>query len=541
MVSSNTYIMSNKHDDTLPVPSARQKTPPKPVTPGSGRQVTELRGSMMTPEPLITSTKVPSTNPEEAANLVGGRYRLEEMLGEGGMGQVYRAIDTVINKTVALKCMTAGLPEEEKKRFEQEAHSMAKIKHENVVDVTDYGRLENDLPFFVMELLKGEDLFKMIEREGALPLERVIRITAQVCRGLGAAHQEGIVHRDVKPQNILLVKWSGKEDFVKIIDFGIAKVLGGKGVTVAGLIGTPFYMSPEQATGDPVDNRTDIYSIGIMMYEMLTGKVPFIGENNQKTLHLHLYVQPMAPSEARPDLRFPPEVDQVILKAIEKDRNKRFQSAGELEAAVMAIPLTWTDAPEASQEDRIAPLEGAHAPVTERNEGIPVVAAHSKKGVVAAIVGGTVAAIAMGLLVGNMTRQPKPQKAQTVLVLQDASARAPTSSPAPDATVEEENKKTCRIRIVTEPAGADVLVFNDKIGVTPFEADFTKENRKIEFTINKPGFGVEKIDAMPDGDKEFNRKLVKELAESKKIKKPGRRDKGKKDLDKVIKIPEHLK
>jgi len=495
----------------------------------------------MTPEPLITITKAQSTNPEEDANLVGGRYRLEEMLGEGGMGQVYRAIDTVINKTVAMKCMTAGLPEEEKKRFEQEAHSMAKIKHENVVDVTDFGRLENDLPFFVMELLKGEDLFKMIEREGALPLERVIKIASQVCRGLGAAHQEGIVHRDVKPQNILLVKWSGKEDFVKIIDFGIAKVLGGKGVTVAGLIGTPFYMSPEQATGDPVDHRTDIYSIGIMMYEMLTGKVPFIGENNQKTLHLHLYVQPMPPSEARPDLRFPPEVDLVILKAIEKDRNKRFQSASELEAAVMAIPLHWTEPIEPLLEEKSALPKDVPAPVTERNEEMPAVPAHSKKRLIAGIVGGAVVAIAAGLLVGNMTNRHKPQKTESVLVMHDASARAPTSAPAPDAMVAEENKKTCRIRIVTEPAGADVLVFNDKIGVTPFEADFTKENRKIEFTIRKQGYTDERMGVLPDGDKEFNRKLVQEKAKGKEHKKPGRKEKGKKDLDKVIKIPEHLK
>src|SRR5258705_3471444 len=206
----------------------------------------------------------------------------------------------------------------------QEAKAASKIGHENIIDITDFGETASGSVFFVMEFLEGADLAHHI-REGAMSLERTRYIMNQVCRALGAAHAKGIIHRDLKPENIFLIERNGQPDFVKILDFGIAKMNsldeGGARLTRTGMIfGTPEYMSPEQAKGDRPDHRVDIYAAGCILYEMLTGDVPFSAESFMGVLTKHMFEAPQPPTQRAPHANISPDVEAVVLKALAEDR-----------------------------------------------------------------------------------------------------------------------------------------------------------------------------------------------------------------------------
>ena len=225
-------------------------------------------------------------------------------------------------------------------RFLQEARAASMIAHENVVEITDYGQTPSGSVFFVMEMLVGEDLAHTIRREGPLPWERVRPMLVQIGRALAAAHDKGIIHRDMKPENCFRIERGGTADFIKVLDFGIAKVTGddgeGKGLTKTGMIfGTPEYMSPEQAQGMRVDHRADIYAVGIIMYELLTGRVPFTADTFMGVLTKHMFEVPDAPSSIVAGIT--PEVESVILKALQKDREHRFGTMREFVAAIDSV------------------------------------------------------------------------------------------------------------------------------------------------------------------------------------------------------------
>ena len=222
----------------------------------------------------------PSRAPElDVGSEVDGRYRIIELIGEGGMGKVYLAEHVEIGKRVALKVLHPSYSRmpDLVERFRREARAASKIGHPNIVDVTDFGATADGSVYFVMEYLEGVELGSVIEREGALDVARALRITGQICRALSAAHREGIIHRDLKPENIFLITRDGEADVVKVLDFGIAKTTEAEAarerrLTSPGMaMGTPEYMAPEQAAGRPADARTDIYSLGAIMYEMVTG------------------------------------------------------------------------------------------------------------------------------------------------------------------------------------------------------------------------------------------------------------------------------
>jgi serine/threonine-protein kinase len=284
-----------------------------------------------------------------AADLVGtvlaDRYRILKKLGEGGMGSVYLAEHTTINKRLAIKVLS---PEYSHKqdlvdRFLQEARAASMIEQENVVEITDFGSTPGGSVFFAMEFLNGEDLAGTIKREGPLPWSRVRVMMLQVCTALSAAHAAGIIHRDMKPENCYRIKRGSNEDFIKVLDFGIAKVQsdegdGGKGLTRTGMIfGTPEYMSPEQAKGEKVDHRVDIYAAGVILYELLTGRVPFTADTFMGILTKHMFEAPPAPSMVAPDCAMPADVEAIILKALQKDREYRFQSMAEMARAIEAV------------------------------------------------------------------------------------------------------------------------------------------------------------------------------------------------------------
>ena len=268
---------------------------------------------------------------------VDGRYRIDELIGEGGMGKVYLAEHVEIGKRVALKVLHASYSRmpDLVERFRREARAASKIGHPNIVDVTDSGATADGSVYFVMEYLEGVELGSVIEREGALDIARALRISGQICRALSAAHREGIIHRDLKPENIFLITRGGEADVVKVLDFGIAKTTEAEAarerrLTSPGMaMGTPEYMAPEQAAGRAADARTDIYSLGAIMYEMVTGLPPYTGDNFMEILTKKATQDPPPPLQVRTEL--PQQISELVMAAMARNPDSRPQSMDGLE------------------------------------------------------------------------------------------------------------------------------------------------------------------------------------------------------------------
>jgi serine/threonine-protein kinase len=272
--------------------------------------------------------------------VVSDRYRLTGLIGRGGMGAVYKAEHVALGKPLAVKILhgTLGQRKEVLQRFRREAEAASKLMHIHTVQVFDYGHWRG-LTYLVMEHLRGADLSSVIRTDGRLPWPRALSIVAQVCDSLSEAHAMGIVHRDLKPENILLVPRAGHPDFVKVVDFGLAKVRDEKGQATldttgdGSLLGTPFYMAPEQIRGEPVDARTDIYAIGGVLYRCLTGLPPFEAPTPFAVLTKHLSDTLVPPSRRVEDAAIPPPVDAVVLKAMARDAAGRYRTADEMRQA----------------------------------------------------------------------------------------------------------------------------------------------------------------------------------------------------------------
>jgi serine/threonine-protein kinase len=254
------------------------------------------------------------------------RYEIIEKLGKGGMGKVYRVEDKKIKEEVALKLIEPEIASDKKaiKRFSNELKMARKIAHRNVCKMYDLGE-EKGTHYITMEFVPGEDLKSFIRRSGQLTVAKSISIAKQVCEGLSEAHNLGVVHRDLKPSNIMI----DKEGNARIMDFGIARSLQAKGITRAGvMIGTPEYMSPEQVDGKEADQCSDIYSLGVVMYEMITGKLPFKGDSTLSIALKHKSEKPQDPREINPQI--PENISRLIMRCLEKDREMRYQTAEEL-------------------------------------------------------------------------------------------------------------------------------------------------------------------------------------------------------------------
>jgi serine/threonine-protein kinase len=267
---------------------------------------------------------------------LAGKYRIDERLSEGGMGSVYRGTHILMDKTVAVKVLQPSLAADEKivARFSREARAASRISHPHALSVTDFGEDEDGVVFLVMEYLSGKTLKEIIRDDGPLPLTRVVEIMKQVCGALDAAHEQGVVHRDLKSDNIMMVSTNGS-DYAKVLDFGIAKIKEREGDYDPGLtapdlvIGTPQYMSPEQCSQtQEIDARSDVYSLGVILYEMLVGHVPFTGSSPTTIMLKHMQDEPPSVLEERPDL--PPAVGLIISRALAKLPENRYRSAGAL-------------------------------------------------------------------------------------------------------------------------------------------------------------------------------------------------------------------
>ncbi|MGC4068837.1 MAG: serine/threonine-protein kinase [Polyangiaceae bacterium] len=273
-----------------------------------------------------------------ANQIIQGRYRLDSLLGRGGMGSVWRAEHLQLKSKVAVKRLDESIAEnpDAMARFIREAQASAALRSANVVQVFDYG-LDDGVAFIAMELLEGESLAERIQRLGRLSVDDTMRFMGEVLRAMSKAHGAGIVHRDLKPDNIFICR--DEPEFAKILDFGVAKLtgssaIGGSHTQTGVVIGTPYYMSPEQAQGKAIDARSDLWALGVIVYECLTGRLPFFGESFGEILVAICTAQAIPPSHVAP---VPNGFNEWFARATERDRDKRFQSAKEMAGALMAV------------------------------------------------------------------------------------------------------------------------------------------------------------------------------------------------------------
>jgi serine/threonine-protein kinase len=465
-----------------------------------------------------------------SAGTVLGSYRLLEVLGEGGMGVVYLAEHMKLGRRVALKTLRADFAENPQavRRFFGEARAVNKIRHQNIVEITDFVEEAGGDNYYIMELLRGKPLSDVIDNEGVQPLARSVGIMAQVARALQAVHDAGIIHRDLKPDNVFLIERSGQPDFVKLLDFGVAKLIDAVDSisvhsTAAGaILGTPEYMSPEQASGKPVDHRTDIYSFGILLYELVTGVLPLRGANFGELVVKHLTITAVPPSRVQglPHV-VPPELEDTILACMEKDEDARPERidmvAEHLEAIAEAngweLP-TYTAVPRASSRmgsisgpNRVGSLTGpqnivplrrtppvgvpdmGHAPTLDieaKGSGqLPVLAAASAAMPVAPrarrwpLILGAAAVLAAGVGFAVVTMQRDEQVDPPI-----ATAPAPAPPPAPPPA-----PQTIGIEIESTPAGAEVVRVSDGkvLGQTPLELRFERADHVETFELRLAG------------------------------------------------------
>lgn len=275
--------------------------------------------------------------------VVEGRYKIQSVIGQGSAGTVYRAVQELIGREVAVKVLHDYLVSDDEfiKRFKQEAKASSRLNHPNIITIYDFGVIPQGggRPYIAMDLLNGTPLSDFIAEVNHIPPAEAVPIFTQVCAALAEAHRQGVVHRDIKPENIVLVERGGQKNFPIVVDFGIARLVQEESdqakITRTGTVcGSPTYMSPEQCTSSKVDHRSDIYSLGIVFYESLTGEVPFQHDELVRVMAMHLSDTPLPLNEMRPDLNFPEALMQVVHKTLLKNPNDRYQTMDELSQAL---------------------------------------------------------------------------------------------------------------------------------------------------------------------------------------------------------------
>lgn len=307
---------------------------------------------------------------EAIGSVFAGKYEIIEEVGSGAMGSVYKALQRVIDRYVAIKVLHPELlaKSTNTKRFEHEARAASKLHHPNLIIIHDFGTSPLGRPFIVMDYVEGPSLHDVLTQRGVLSLSLFVEIFSQCCRALSHAHKNGIVHRDLKPSNIRLTQGDDGNILVKILDFGIAKARDStsgteeQGLTRTGdVLGSPLYMSPEQCKGETLDGRSDIYSLGCVMYQSITGVLPFVGADSFATMYKHIYEKAAALHVARPDLEFDPEVERIIFKALTIDLSQRYDCAESLEIDLQDLSrsaLSKRQAQTASRQDSEAAVGG---------------------------------------------------------------------------------------------------------------------------------------------------------------------------------------
>ena len=304
-------------------------------------------------------------------DILNGQFQILQKIGSGGMGSVYKALQSAMNRMVAVKILHPKLANRKDlvSRFRREARAMSHLTHPNTVKVYLYGELEDGSLYIVMEYLDGKNLNQTVRSEGPMSLQRGLPILIQASNALEEAHHAGIIHRDLKPENIFLSQQGGMKDYAKVLDFGLAKVTeremrpGSIILTQEGMVfGTPEFMSPEQAQGKPLTPASDIYSLAVILYEVLTGKLPFDAKNPMEFIQLHVTAKPKPISERVPGKTFPPLLWTVLEKALAKKAEDRYQSGGEFAHALQAVLNGMTEVPPYPHGQNAPMLGAAGAP-----------------------------------------------------------------------------------------------------------------------------------------------------------------------------------
>lgn len=392
---------------------------------------------------------VPSeTRDPSIGEVFEGRYRLDARLGRGGMGAVYRAHQLAVGRDVAVKVLHPSLSADAQTvaRFENEAQVIAALRHPNTLKLLDVGRLPDDRVFIVTELVEGETLDARLAR--GLTLDEGVAILTQVCDALSEAHAQHVVHRDLKPANVM-VERIGTQDVAKVLDFGIAKLAAQPKVTATGTIfGTPAYMSPEQAQGTEVDARTDIYALGVMLYQLASGRLPFESESPGAMMVKHMTEEPPPPSERMAGVQVPPRLEDLILQLLEKDPNDRPQSMGEVRRRIADPALL--------EVPRDAPTERAAPPTAPDTRALQRAAMPRR-------VGPWLALFAAGLLLvgGWVLQQQQQQPEAQAIEAPSLPPMAPAgASPAenPSAPAEAPAPETIASPAAAATTGRDVSV-----------------------------------------------------------------------------------
>ncbi|MCU0684873.1 MAG: serine/threonine protein kinase [Polyangiaceae bacterium] len=426
---------------------------------------------------------------------IEGRYIVEEIIGGGNIGLVYRARHKVIGKTVAIKLLRPDFARDHEvsERFLVEARAASVVDNPHVVDIGDFGALPDGTAYFVMEFLDGRPLSELIRDQAPLPIERIVHIGKQIASGLDAAHRNAIVHRDLKPDNLLVTSRGHETDFVTVVDFGIAKVAGAANrLTVAGtLYGTPHYMSPEQARGAEVDLRSDIYSLGVILYEMATGRVPFDADSPLAVISLHVTAEPVPPHVAYPDANVSPLLSEIIVRCLSKDPADRYASmtevAEELDRALRwrpgaldAIPELFT--PSSMRRAKLGP-GGKAAPGRAR---WPLAAS----GLLAASLGA--AALYQRTRPEPIAPSPLPPSTLAAIgapsVAPSAASAEPSAAPSTDGT----RRGATEVALVISPIDAHVYHQKVDLGTMPISIPVPSGDT-VEVEIKREGFFAKKI------------------------------------------------
>lgn len=468
----------------------------------------------------LSEEKAPET--DLAAGTPVGEYLVDGKIGEGGFGSVFSATHPLIGKRAAVKVLSHKYSSDRDvvSRFAAEARAVNQIKHRGIIDIFAFGRLDDGRSYYVMELLDGQPLDKILEEAGGMPLGEALPILREVARALDAAHAAGIAHRDLKPENVFISCDSEGIAHPKLLDFGIAKLLGdaneSKHKTRTGSpIGTPYYMSPEQCRGQSnIDHRTDIYSFGCLAYQLLTGAVPFEGESHLEILMKQTAEEPVPPSQRAADnpvlLPLPPAVDDAIAWMMKKDPAERPPS---LVAAVSALEqAAGFEAPvrESSPSIKYTPSKLTPPPVkrtpahgmaalaqTMAQPEAPPPAKRSKLplilGAAVLVVGG--AAAAMFALGGDKKPAPPPVAA--------APAPAPTPAPAPEVP------RFATITIEGVPDHTEVYGPEGPLGFVPGTLKLVRGTDEVQLMLRADGFIDKSTTVVPDGDKTLSLTLDK--------------------------------
>ncbi len=439
-----------------------------------------------------------------------GNYNVTAKLGEGGMGVVFLAEHPVIGSKVALKAIHPHLARSADvvSRFVTEARAVNQIGHDHIVDITDFGHTPEGDFYFLMEYLQGEMLSELINHHGAFPPARALNIAAQIADALQASHAQGVIHRDLKPDNIFLITRDTTADFVKVLDFGLAKLTHASVSTpthhtgAGAVMGTPYYMSPEQCEGKAeVDHRADIYGLGVILFEMLTGRVPFGGEGYGEVIIKHVTVRPPTARSLVPEL--PPALDAILSRALSKDPGARFQSMAELREALLD-PEAYVGArvaPETIEDDLSGRLRAA-LPTARTQMSLAVPSAPKTKierpaAPSAPSSPSSTFRHTAGEVVDDVGLKPKRNRGGLVLLgaavlvgivavsLRGRGAGAELVATARAAV----RPSTVRVNFSSDPDGATVSrVDGSVVGVTPLSIDVPYSDKAVEFRIGKDGY-----------------------------------------------------